>query len=651
MLSNQRPTADPSSYVDDTLYNTQPSTLKTAFNSAVTGALELPLAVSEVSQQIPFLKNEDIDAAQSSVINMMKRSSIQENMGNPGLVQESANWIANLGGSLIGGGGILAKGGSLATRGLLSATRPLFKKLAPDALQAAMTTPIKLSVSESVQNFVPLTVSTGKNTAENFTLALVGKEFLSNSAAVTAFGVPQAITDNYNNDTKNINWGGVADDLGNMGAFGFKLASLGMAAGVLRGTMRDRAGVPDNDKLTGSELKNALESGKITQDQHDFLVDMQAANGKRFVDLKTTQELKARATKILNDMGVSADPVNHNVVMQILGSHDVENLKGTIADAVSTHTPEDIQDALSTFIVHKNIDQLNGNSKMIDGLRGHVKFMNEKLASRDEMLKKADDIVDKHFLKKVTNAFPFSQERIFKVLKQMQFNVSHIKNFPINIPANVQKYIDMFNKLDENNKQLAKAARKSDVKQVRRLTRRIQEMPQTLPKLLTPKEELMQLREHFKDYKEGFKNTPEWDRLDELSQVWPQAKVLRDRVMLDDEYHRQAAFTKAFETLLEMKDAEPGNLARSDNVVSYLEARVKNATRIDEDVQAVKDQVQRYTEQPEDAEGIFDAQEAANENIKSPQLKEDFAVSRERFTEFKAKQGIFENLIGCILGK
>ena len=99
-----------------------------------------------------------------------------------------------------------------------------------------------------------------------------------------------------------------------------------------------------------------------------------------------------------------------------------------------------------------------------------------------------------------------------------------------------------------------------------------------------------------------------------------------------------------------IQDSESGKTANADNVINYLENRIKRALPVEEEMKGVKEAIKRYQDKPENAEALLDEQEEENKDVESPQLKEDFNTARARYTEFKSAQGIFAKLMDCVTG-
>jgi hypothetical protein len=145
----------------------------------------------------------------------------------------------------------------------------------------------------------------------------------------------------------------------------------------------------------------------------------------------------------------------------------------------------------------------------------------------------------------------FSQEGIFKRFKQAQFNENLVENAPTTIPENVRKHMEIQKQIDKLQEKLeTEKGRMPSVTKInsalgdadvvrepaapnKKVVRRIKQLKSRQPKILTPKQELKQLKNDL--LTNGTQGEP-YARLSELAQVWQQAKRLKDYIDL-----RQAA--------------------------------------------------------------------------------------------------------------
>ena len=137
----------------------------------------------------------------------------------------------------------LGEAGGAAARGAVAGARGVAANAEGGAMTAAsalLRKPLNEMVGKKVGQYVPSTI--GKELAEKpLTLGLMGEKAAENFGIFAGAGVPQAIADNYKADTDHIEWGGVAREMGEMGAFGIAIGSIPFSYGVLRWKNQSRS--------------------------------------------------------------------------------------------------------------------------------------------------------------------------------------------------------------------------------------------------------------------------------------------------------------------------------------------------------------------------------------------------------------------------
>ncbi len=77
-----------------------------------------------------------------------------------------------------------------------------------------------------------------------------------------------SVLDNYNQDTRHVDWGGVAKSAGESGALGVLIGSVPFAYGVLRGKLNRGLGDEPGAPIDQARLDQGLAAGHITPDGH-----------------------------------------------------------------------------------------------------------------------------------------------------------------------------------------------------------------------------------------------------------------------------------------------------------------------------------------------------------------------------------------------
>lgn len=640
MLTRSNQVSPQQEYYADSLL-TMPSMGKSVFDNLVMGVATPIVALNMLDKE--FAKKPEGQAALSA-FNSVRLANETPGMGWP-------QWLADEGANMLGFGlnpatWGLGEAGGLVAKGI-SATAG---RVAPDALSVFMRTPVKDLVAKPLGEYIPEMI--GREGAEKpLSLGLISDKTLSNFGIFAGAGVPQGIVDNFNADTGHIAWGGVAREMGEMGAFGIAIGSVPFAFGVLRGKVNRALGKEVTEAITPESLNEALERGQISAGEHQWYTDY-LEHQKNPGDTAKMEELQGRATQLINENGHTANIASNEAMFEILTPNDVTNLQGMIADQISGGVPAEYQKALSDFVVHNRMDYIRQDPRWLDGIRGYVDFINQKLAVKNPKLLEANKILDDHMLKSVKENMPFSQKELFRHMKKAGFEASHVKHLPVTIPENMAQHLRMTEKINKLKEKLRVAKRRGQPENKQTL-RRIDELEGKLPKILTPKEELVQLRKTLltdKGLSKNWERSNAYHRLLDLSNVWANARTLLDRVHLEHEYNRQQAFRDLAHETLRIADADLPKIANHDNVMDYMKRRIEGNLNKSEPIADVQKAVDDRQNVPADSDTILNEQHEQIKNTQAETAKEEFVQSTDRFKEFKESENIFKNLISCVLG-
>ena len=140
---------------------------------------------------------------------------------------------------------------------------------------------------------------------------------------------------------------------------------------------------------------------------------------------------------------------------------------------------------------------------------------------------------------------------------------------------NIKDYTSRLNSLRKTN-----AQEKMDalIERSKKLKKSIKEM-----RLTNPAEELIQIRDKLLPNGKlvnDYKSRRAFHRLEDLSQVWPDAKVLLDRVHMEQAHVKQKALNEILKKFIEMVDSNAPRFANPDRVKRYLVRRVEEATPV-----------------------------------------------------------------------
>lgn len=782
MLTRSNQVASQDEYYADSLLK-MPTLSDTVFHNLALGIATPVVALNMLDKD--FAKKPDGHA----ILNAFNSTQLEND--TPGM--STSQWLLGEGANMLGFGlnpvtWGLGEAGGLATKGLVRGAA----RVAPDAASVFMRQPIKNLVSKSIGSYIPEMI--GREGAEKpLSLGLMSEETLKNFGIFAGAGVPQGIVDNYKADTGHIEWGGVAREMGEMGAFGMAIGSIPFAYGVLRGKINRALDRSIDEPVNVSALDEALGKGHITKVEHQWYSDYLEYQ-KDPSNIELSKKLQADGTEIINKNGHTANSVSNEAMFEILKPDDVSNLQGVIADQLAGNVPDEYKKSLSDFIIHNRLDYMRQNPKWLDGVRGYVDFIDQKLQVKDEKLQVANEILDKNLLKSVKENMPFSQKELFKSMKKAGFESSHIQHLPVTIPENMTRMLKMqekvsklqeklkieqkrqskipkiktevvtntispnqfyikseFGSIDlikhgqevkvegvgvyssvfkkgskietENprgkgyGKALYKAAIEyaeskglkfvsdqkvspeamrvyesleklgyrfkknpttyletksprerehysvtnakpvfeliSSPKPNRQTVKRIAELESKMPKIMTPKEELEHIRGKLlgeKGLPKNFERSNEYNRLLDLSNVWHNARTLLDRVHLEHEYNRQTAFRDLTHQVLRVSDSNMPRIARPENVMDYMRRRIEGNLNKLKPISEIKNVLNEREKVPSDADTILNEQGNEIRNTQAREAKDEFTQSTDRFKEFKESEGIFKNLISCVMG-
>ena len=645
MLVRNNQLGDPNKFYNDAMLQ-KPSVSDTVFDNFASGFATPTVALNMVDSD--FSKKPDGKAILSSLENIR-------------LAQENPNlgwgqWLAGEGANMVGmalnpitwGLGAIGEG---AGAGIIKGTSKIASKALPDATSVFMRKPLKELLAQPIAKYLPSQV--GKAGAErDLSLALLSEKSLSTFGTFAGAGVPQGVVDNFNQDTNHIGWGGVAREAGEMGAFGIVIGSIPFTWGVLRGKINRASGRGVNDVVGIRDVDSAFEKGRITKDEHAWYVDY-LEHQKNPSDVGKLESLQTRATEIAGNNGHKTNTVSNEALFDILKPEDISNLHGVVADQLaSAHLPEEQRMALTNFIVHNRLDELRSNPESLDGVRGYVDFINQKMANKEAKLAQANEILDKHLLTSMKDNMIFSQKELLKMIRKSGFEASHVHHLPVTLPENLKTHLKLAEKISYLKDKLRKDKRKG-LPENKQTVRRISELEKKLPKILTPKEELAHIRKTLlseKGLPKKWQHSVAYHRLLDLSHVWENAKTLLDRVHMEDEYNRQEAFKDVSESILKISDSDQTAFAKPENVVDYLKARIEGQLHTEIPMKDIAVEVAEQQKVPTDADQVIDEQSQMLKDSQADDAKKELEASTERYKEFKSSENIFKNLISCVLG-
>lgn len=523
------------------------------------------------------------------------------------------------------------KAGSVAVEAVIGGAT----KIAPDAVSVFMRKPIAEMVGEKVSKYIP-NVGAAKDVP--LSLAILGERGVKDFGIFAGAGVPAAVYQNYNANQNNLDYAGVAKDMSKMGVFGLAIDSGLFAFGLIKGKISRATGIK-TDELKPQDYDTALQNGQISREEYNWVQDHDKD--------PRTPGLKQRASEIVARDGHEVNSVSNEVPFRIVNNEDMQNLQSGLADQAVSDMPEELKNSLDNYVVHNSLDQLREDPRFLDGVRGYRDAIAEKLKFKDERLGEANKILDDHLHKSVTENMPFSQKQLFKMAKKFGFESSHIKQLPLTIPDTITKNIAMQEKI---NYLKAKMRGKEPNKQTER---RIADLEKKLPEVMTPKQELTHLREKLLGkgkLPKNFRNSKDYHRLKDLSEVWHNAKSLLNRVDVQELYEQQEAFKNLADHVLGVADSDVGRFANHENVVRYLRQRIADKVTQREPIVGTEIKAREQTTIPSDDTTVLDENEAIAQQIGAKEQNKLLTESTVKYKEFKERKNVFDTFIKCLVG-
>lgn len=459
------------------------------------------------------------------------------------------------------------------------------------------------------------------------TLGELGATTTKGFTTLAGFQVPEAVIHNYNRDTRSLSWGGFTEEVGFAGGIGALLSIPGYAAGVLfKKLFAGDKNVPmpntESAKDMPSVLAKAFEDGKLTKEEYEWGVDLYKEPHKA--------DLMQRAADILKKKGHDVDMAKLKVDFSMLSDKDWENLSSTFADQLSNAELVRDKTALSDFILGNNLDKLRESPEKIDGLKGYVAEMDEKLSHKDAKLAEADRILEDHLERDLKERMPFDQRDIYEQVK-----ANPTEHLPYTVP-------EIVNQLLGHEKQAKRLEKQPEAVRIEHENKK--------PALHSPKEELKAIKKKLlsgKRLPRGYEYTPEYSRLVDLADVWHNAQSLLDRVHLQRDYERQEAFRNIVKAYTDVLESHTDKFSNPEKVRDYLKQRIDHAAGITNEMKAAPQPLR--TEMPETVPqeeqlNVFD-QEVEEAKLKT--LGDEYYDAKKRYKQFQKAGKSIKEMVDC----
>lgn len=470
--------------------------------------------------------------------------------------------------------------------------------------------------------------------------------------------IPTDVVSNYNADTNHINYGGMAESLGiNMG-IGMALPAIPFALGSI--AKRIKAGRETKSAINAAD--SALAANDITKAEHEFYT--------AYTNKEDPGKLETLAQNLVRESGQPLDAATGKVPATMLEPKDAQAIQGVLGDQLANDLPHDVKSALSDYIVNSKLDSLTSNPKLIDGLKGYVDHIDQKLVTRETTLAAFDKQLDKYIGKQLHADAPLNQKELYKLVKAGKLAGHTVPKQVEDLLAAEKKLLEFakskkislkeIGRLEKFTQTQQSSARIAETKAKLELSRaRVAELETShatlsanLPHLLHPKDELQFLRESMtgKNLTADLKTSRDYHRLLDLTNTWHNAKSVLYRVHNEHAYEKQAAFKQVAENIIKLSESNAGKLADDGAVRDYLKGRLdsKIFKRSADPVPEAK-----FTEKaPENGvETLNEQLTSAAEKHGDSALVQEAATTVKRFEKFKQSKQALDDFIACVTGK
>ena len=529
--------------------------------------------------------------------------------------QTAANWVADMIGYSLNP---VVLGLTAASGGVAGFAVKGLSKVAPKAITPFLEKTVGMVKHPTNKGeLVPLTVGD------------IGKRLTVSGAAGTGAGIPIAFEE------------GSASDAFMMGGIGMLFSSIPIAAGMFRkarmkpevkgeGHIREEEGhIRETEREENPEITKWMEDYENKSD--------------------TLENLEKRATTLLQKEGFDVDSATHKLPMYIMNEENVKNLQVAASDALTANLEPTSRNYLLDYLVRNNLDELRENPKSIKIIQAYDNFLTGKLAGRESLTKAADTIHETNMKAKLNNDSLLSQPEIYKSMKKLFSEDSSASHLPFTIPENLERRFRIEHKIESIKKRMNQLKNKPGSKN---LSKHIEELEAKLPKVLTPKEELAHIKHKLID-KQGYRNkltNREYDRLQELSEHWPQAKSLLDRVHIEEAYEKQLAIKQVLDQMRKVLEAPLDRLSNPDNVIKYFKERMaNNKPKTVKPEVTPKKIIEDAGKVPFDESAAVEEYLQAAHDSKASNLRTDSIKINDKITQFRSSEKVRADFIQCML--
>jgi len=251
------------------------------------------------------------------------------------------------------------------------------------------------------------------------------------AGGMLGYSLPSSFVNAWDADTRTLDNKEFAKEMFFNGTMGVGFGVAGYGFGVLWSRVFGREGaIPVSGRPETPDalarIRQKYEGGEIGKPEfemlHGFLTDPK--------DPKITEQFK----KFLKENGNKVDTFDNKALFTMLTAEDLDNLKGTFANELNNSEIMSDKAALSQFTLHDRLDEMRSNPDEINGLKGSIALMNERLSHREERTRTLDEQLDKSLHEGLEERMPLDQQHIYDTIKQKEG-----EQHPFTVPGHVEK--------------------------------------------------------------------------------------------------------------------------------------------------------------------------------------------------------------------
>ena len=398
-------------------------------------------------------------------------------------------------------------------------------------------------------------------------------------------------------------------------------------------------------------LEQAEEMGFISAEMHEWYLDY-------LENPNDVTKVHEGGLNVLKSLQIPYDRVTGRVWNEVLSREGVKNMQSALFDQGITQLDEDERQLLTSFVVHNELDgyvsNMRENPNLLMAIQGMTHNLGMRIEANSAALKEFDYALTKHLPKGTLKKQIVSQNNIYQHLKKI--GVTRARDVPYHVPRAVVTKLQI---LDQIKKIEARATPQYEQKfQNGRhlvLKKKLKEI-----KLMHPADEMTDIRERLMPKGKlvsDFKNRKAYHRLEDLSQVWPGAQHLLDRIHMEAINAKQQGLNEVLKKFTEMVDVNASRLANPDGVKRYLHSRVERAVPFVREFEQSGIKLEPHAPEIKAQEAKMESafhDEVVQEKVKSTTFefgREHFETFENKFKQFNENTKALDELIKCALGE